>query len=144
MISHKPTGDSQEEERGWGRESGTKKHWVQRPAIMLFLSTYQNRIDKKGRISIPAQFRAVLTAVKAETAGGTLHTTHPRHQPLATPPAAALTPGYRVTGPAAVDGNSVDMDAERTAFAENTLRYEASLRFMQSMVSGLQQAITGQ
>lgn len=29
---------------------------------MLFLSTYQNRIDKKGRISIPAQFRAVLTA----------------------------------------------------------------------------------
>jgi len=27
---------------------------------MLFLSTYHNRIDKKGRISIPAQFRAVL------------------------------------------------------------------------------------
>ena len=89
-------------------------------------------------------FRAALTAVKAATAGGALHTTHPRHQPLATPPAAALTPGYRVTGQAAVDGNSVDMDAERTAFAENTLRYEASLRFMQSMVSGLQQAITGQ
>lgn len=30
--------------------------------FMLFLSTYQNRIDKKGRVSIPAQFRAVLTA----------------------------------------------------------------------------------
>ncbi len=29
---------------------------------MLFLSTYQNRIDKKGRVSIPAQFRAVLAA----------------------------------------------------------------------------------
>jgi MraZ protein len=27
---------------------------------MLFLSTYHNRIDKKGRVSIPAQFRAVL------------------------------------------------------------------------------------
>lgn len=27
---------------------------------MLFLSTYQNRIDKKGRISVPASFRAVL------------------------------------------------------------------------------------
>jgi MraZ protein len=27
---------------------------------MLFLSTYHNRLDKKGRISIPAQFRAVL------------------------------------------------------------------------------------
>ena len=29
---------------------------------MLFLSTFQNRIDKKGRVSIPAQFRAVLAA----------------------------------------------------------------------------------
>ncbi len=27
---------------------------------MLFLSTYQNRIDKKGRVSVPAQFRANL------------------------------------------------------------------------------------
>jgi MraZ protein len=29
---------------------------------MLFLSTYQNRIDKKGRVSVPAQFRAFLAA----------------------------------------------------------------------------------
>lgn len=29
---------------------------------MLFLSTYHNRIDKKGRISIPAPFRAVLAS----------------------------------------------------------------------------------
>src|SRR5690348_15641186 len=29
---------------------------------MLFLSTYHNKLDKKGRISIPAQFRAVLAA----------------------------------------------------------------------------------
>jgi len=27
---------------------------------MLFLSTYQNKIDKKGRVSVPATFRAVL------------------------------------------------------------------------------------
>lgn len=29
---------------------------------MLFLSTYHNRIDKKGRLSIPAQFRAALAS----------------------------------------------------------------------------------
>lgn len=29
---------------------------------MLFLSTYHNRIDKKGRVSVPAQFRAALSA----------------------------------------------------------------------------------
>lgn len=27
---------------------------------MLFLSTYHNRIDKKGRVSVPASFRAAL------------------------------------------------------------------------------------
>jgi MraZ protein len=27
---------------------------------MLFLSTYQNKIDKKGRVSVPAPFRAAL------------------------------------------------------------------------------------
>ena len=28
---------------------------------MLFLSTYHNRIDKKGRVSVPASFRGALT-----------------------------------------------------------------------------------
>ncbi len=28
--------------------------------MALFLSTYVNKIDKKGRVSVPAQFRAVL------------------------------------------------------------------------------------
>jgi MraZ protein len=30
--------------------------------VPLFLSTYTNKIDKKGRVSVPAQFRAVLSA----------------------------------------------------------------------------------
>jgi MraZ protein len=30
---------------------------------MLFLSTYQNKIDKKGRVSVPAPFRAALDRV---------------------------------------------------------------------------------
>lgn len=29
---------------------------------MLFLNRFQNRIDKKGRISVPAQFRAALSS----------------------------------------------------------------------------------
>ena len=33
---------------------------------MLFLSTYHNRIDKKGRVSIPSQFRAVLTSQQSD------------------------------------------------------------------------------
>ncbi|ETZ07123.1 protein MraZ [Holospora obtusa F1] len=29
--------------------------------MQLFLSTFQNKIDKKGRVSVPASFRAVLS-----------------------------------------------------------------------------------
>ncbi|MCB1886676.1 MAG: flagellar basal body rod protein FlgB [Rhodocyclaceae bacterium] len=43
-----------------------------------------------------------------------------------------------------VDGNTVDMDIERAAFAENALHYEASLTFINGLLSGMQRAISGQ
>lgn len=41
-------------------------------AAMLFLSTFQNKIDKKGRVSVPATFRTALmrAAVKGEEFSG--------------------------------------------------------------------------
>ena len=33
-----------------------------------------------------------------------------------------------------LDGNSVDMDRERAAFADNTVKYEATLRFINAQV----------
>jgi len=45
--------------KGWWKNKKNKQGVTR---AMLFLSTYHNRIDKKGRVSIPAQFRAVLTA----------------------------------------------------------------------------------
>jgi flagellar basal-body rod protein FlgB len=43
-----------------------------------------------------------------------------------------------------LDSNSVDMDRERASFADNTVQYEASLRFINSQVRTLLTAITGQ
>ena len=43
---------------------------------MLFLSTYHNRIDKKGRVSIPSQFRALLVAQEFP---GIVAYTSPKH-----------------------------------------------------------------
>jgi flagellar basal-body rod protein FlgB len=40
-----------------------------------------------------------------------------------------------------LDGNSVDMDRERAAFAENTLKYDATLRFINGSVRTLQDAM---
>ena len=44
---------------------------------------------------------------------------------------------------AGLDGNTVDMDAERIQFADNALRYEATLRFINGKLRTLLSAIQG-
>lgn len=43
-----------------------------------------------------------------------------------------------------LDSNTVDMDRERASFADNTVHYEATLRFINAQVRMLNTAITGQ
>ena len=43
-----------------------------------------------------------------------------------------------------LDRNTVDMDRERASFADNTVKYEATLRFIGSSVKTTLSAITGQ
>jgi flagellar basal-body rod protein FlgB len=40
-----------------------------------------------------------------------------------------------------IDRNSVDLDRERATFADNTLRYEAALRFINGSVRTLTDAM---
>lgn len=89
-------------------------------------------------------FRAVMASVAASNPAGQLRTTHPHHVSDSPALAALATPLYRTPAQGAVDGNTVEMDAERAAFADNTLRYEASLRFLNSQFSGMQKVIAGQ
>ncbi|MDR2881320.1 MAG: flagellar basal body rod protein FlgB [Azoarcus sp.] len=51
---------------------------------------------------------------------------------------------YRTEWQSAVDGNTVDMDTERAAFAENTVHYEASITFINGLLRSMQSAISGQ
>lgn len=48
---------------------------------------------------------------------------------------------YRQPQEASLDGNTVDKDLEQARFAENTVRYQASLNFINSRVSGLIKAL---
>ena len=52
--------------------------------------------------------------------------------------------GYASGAMTSIDNNTVDMDRERASFADNTVRYEATLRFINSQVRTLTTAITGQ
>jgi flagellar basal-body rod protein FlgB len=43
-----------------------------------------------------------------------------------------------------LDRNTVDMDRERASFADNSVKYEATLRFINSSVRTMLDAIKGQ
>jgi len=51
---------------------------------------------------------------------------------------------FRTETQASVDGNTVDMDVERAAFAENALHYEASITFINGLLSSMQTAMQNQ
>jgi flagellar basal-body rod protein FlgB len=73
---------------------------------------------------------------------GTLAATHARH--IAHPDAALMGPGYRVPTTASLDGNTVELAVEQVQFAENALRQQASLTFLNRRISGLMSAIRGE
>jgi len=50
---------------------------------------------------------------------------------------------YRTVTQGAVDGNTVEMDTERTQFADNGLRYEAGISMINHQIRDLMAAIQG-
>lgn len=48
---------------------------------------------------------------------------------------------YRVPEQPSLDGNTVDMDRERVAFADNSVRYQAALTMAKSRIQGLKSAM---
>jgi flagellar basal-body rod protein FlgB len=51
---------------------------------------------------------------------------------------------YRVPIQPSLDGNTVELATEQTAFAENALAYRSSLGFLQGRISTLSRAIKGE
>lgn len=50
---------------------------------------------------------------------------------------------YRVPHQPSLDGNTVELHVEQAQFADNAVRYQATLTFLGSKFSGLKNAITG-
>jgi flagellar basal-body rod protein FlgB len=80
----------------------------------------------------------------APAAGGTaLATTAPGH--LAGAPGLAAEAGllYRTPAQGSIDGNTVDLDAERAAFADNAIHYEFNLTRLSQQIKGMMAVIQG-
>ena len=86
-------------------------------------------------------FASVLRSSAAEA--GQLRQTNARHLPAQPGNALGVEPAYRVPMQPTLDGNTVEMDVEQAAFAENAIRYRASLAFLDSQIRGLRFAIKG-
>lgn len=56
---------------------------------------------------------------------------------------ASTQMGYRIPHQPSVDGNTVEAEREQSEFSANAMRYQASLRFLDSRVKGLKLAIKG-
>ncbi len=50
---------------------------------------------------------------------------------------------YRIPTQSTLDGNTVEMDVEQAAFAENALKYRASLAFLDGKIRTLKYALKG-
>lgn len=84
---------------------------------------------------------------KAQAASSTqLQTTNDQHlagQPMADDPSAIAEPAADNPLLFRGDQNGVDIDAEMTALAKNSLLYKASTQIVASKFKGLKKAITG-
>ncbi len=101
-------------------------------------------VDTPGYVARDFDFGAVLREA-TENGGKSSQTTDPNHIGVSsTLSDSATTLGYARASQPSIDGNSVDLDRERAAFADNSIRYEATLRFINGQVKTMLAAIQGQ
>ncbi len=97
--------------------------------------------DTPGYKARDFDFREVLKSEMAEP--GRMATTHSKHMQTEQRLVPSSQLNYRVPTQPSLDGNTVDSQLEHTAYAENALEYQASLRFLSGTIKTLKKAFTG-
>lgn len=101
--------------------------------------------DTPGYRARDLDFKSALAQAGGAGSAVNLATTRAGH--IGTAGAHGAAPSqlmYRTPLAPALDGNTVDAQLEQAAFAENTVRYQATLSFISAKFRGLMTAITGQ
>ena len=103
--------------------------------------------DTPGFKARDLDFRSALAAATAPAATGGALAAPAHGTALATAGTAGSSDAFlRFRTPLApsLDGNTVDTQLEQAAFADNSVRYQATLSFLSSRFRSLMTAITGQ
>jgi len=90
--------------------------------------------DTPGYVARDMDFASALREATGNQAAGTMMTgqmgTAPGQIPIGTGSTAELGLKYAAPSQTNLDSNTVDMDRERASFVENSVKYEATLRFI--------------
>jgi len=95
-------------------------------------------------IDFASELSRVMKNGRAEGSGMALKVTSPRHIEAQVNSAASANLLYRIPDQPAADGNTVDMDRERTQFADNSLKYQTDLTLISSQIKGMMSVLQGQ
>jgi flagellar basal-body rod protein FlgB len=95
--------------------------------------------DTPGYKARDIDFRAALARATESTTVATR--TDPNHLSLGSAAAGQGDPLYRVPLQPSLDGNTVNTQVEKQAFAEASVRYESALDFLNRRISGLKSAL---
>ena len=99
--------------------------------------------DTPGYKAVDFSFADAMRAANSGPVAASASRTHARHLAAANGLASAVSLLYRYPGQPAIDNNTVDLDLERAQFADNAIRYEATLRFISGQMRSFTQAISG-
>ena len=104
--------------------------------------------EATGRQQGPAGLRVATGSAGGQAAAGRLATTAPGHLGSGSIRGGSMLDDdrllYSTAAQSSLDGNTVDMNRERASFADNAVKYEATLRFINGNVRTMLDAIKGQ
>ncbi|WP_394790094.1 flagellar basal body rod protein FlgB [Rhodoferax sp.] len=104
-------------------------------------------VDTPGYVARDFNFKNAMSAATASEGLIVGHKTDARHMDLPELNGSSLDAqklGYGVQSQPNLDNNTVDLDRERANFVDNSVRYEATLRFINGQAKTMLGAITGQ
>jgi len=106
-------------------------------------------IDFKAALNASIGSSSAATKSYSTQSPSSLYLTNKNHLQLSPQDNVSISTGamqamYREPNQASLDGNTVDSQVEKAAFAENAMRYQASLQFLSGKFKGMLAAIKGE
>jgi len=95
--------------------------------------------DTPGYKARDLDFKAVLKNTTGDMLA--MNVTSSSHMPSFGMDSMSAQLKYRIPNQPSLDGNTVDIDMEKSAYAENAVRYQTSLRFLTGKFKGMMNAL---